>query len=434
VVAVLMSRSAALVTALLAVLKAGAAYLPVDPAWPAARLGAVLRDAGVGLLVADEAMSGHELAAAAVAAGVQVMVACEEAAGRDGVLPGRCLADQAAYVMYTSGSTGVPKGVVATHREVAALAGDQCWQQAGRPDRVLFHAPHAFDASTYEVWVPLLSGGQVVIGSWAEVDTAALRAVIAAHQLTHVHVTAGLCRVLAEENPGCLAGVREVLTGGDVVPAAAVARLLDACPGVSVRHLYGPTEVTLCAVQHQVRRVGDVLPIGRPLDNTRAFVLDQWLCPVPPGAAGELYIAGAGLARGYLNQPGLTAERFTGCPFGAGERMYRTGDLARWSRQGELEFAGRADEQVKIRGFRVEPGETEAVLAACPGVAQAVVMVREDGPGDKRLVAYLVPASGGDGAEAGDLARWAPGGVLEFAGRADEQVKIGGYRVEPGET
>ena len=180
--------------------------------------------------------------------------------------------------MYTSGSSGVPKGVVATHREVAALAADRCWQQAGRPERVLFHAPHAFDASTYEVWVPLLSGGQVVVGARVPADPGLLRLAVAARGLTHVHVTAGLFRVLAEQDPGCLAGVREVLTGGDVVPAGAVARLLEACPGVSVRHLYGPTEVTLCAVQHQAVRAAGVLPIGRPLDNTRAFVLDSVSC------------------------------------------------------------------------------------------------------------------------------------------------------------
>ncbi|MEU0950724.1 AMP-binding protein, partial [Streptomyces canus] len=300
--------------------------------------------------------------------------------------------------MYTSGSTGVPKGVVTSHRDVVRLAMDRCW---GVTPRVLFHAPHAFDASSYELWVPLLSGGTVVVAPTEAMDGKRLRALIAGHDVTHVHVAAGLGRVLAEQDPQCFSGVREVLTGGDVVPAGAVRRILAANPGVVVRHLYGPTEVTLCATQFTVddeSAVPDVLPIGRPLDNTRVFVLDAGLRPVPVGVTGELYVAGAGLARGYLGRPGLTAERFVACPFGAaGERMYRTGDLVRWSAEGQLLFVGRADAQVKIRGFRVEPGEVEALLAMHPALAQAAVVVREDVPGDKRLLAYVVPAEGADG-------------------------------------
>jgi amino acid adenylation domain-containing protein len=253
----------------------------------------------------------------------------------------------------------------------------------------LFHAPHAFDASSYELWVPLLSGGTVVVAPPEAMDAATLRQLIGAHDLTHVHVTAGLFRVLAEKDPACFAGVREVLTGGDVVPPAAVRRVLSHHPGVTVRHLYGPTEVTLCATQHESRdadELGDVLPIGRPLDNTRVYVLDGALRPVPAGTPGELYVAGAGVARGYAGRPALTGERFVACPFGEpGQRMYRTGDRVRWDAQGRLVFAGRVDEQVKIRGFRVEPGEVEAVLAAHPDVSQAAVVVR-----DGRLIAYLV--------------------------------------------
>jgi amino acid adenylation domain-containing protein len=272
--------------------------------------------------------------------------------------------------MYTSGSTGVPKGVAVAHRDLAELVLDRCWgARAGL--RVLWHAPYAFDASVYELWVPLAAGGQVVVAGGGELAAAGLRRLVGSGGLTHVHVTAGLCRVLADEDPGCFAGVREVLTGGDVVPAGAVARLLAACPGLVVRHLYGPTEVTLCATQFAVSGEDGapaVLPIGRPLDNTQVFVLDRWLCPAPVGVAGELYVAGAGLARGYVGRAGLTGERFVACPFGAGgRRMYRTGDLARWGAGGALVFVGRADDQVKVRGFRVEPGEVEAVLAACPG-------------------------------------------------------------------
>ncbi|WP_181809775.1 AMP-binding protein, partial [Streptomyces shenzhenensis] len=216
-----------------------------------------------------------------------------------------------------------------------------------------------------------------------ELDGEAIRSLVGVYGLSHVHVTAGLLRVLADEDPGCFAGLREVLTGGDVVPAGSVAAVLEACPGVVVRHLYGPTEVTLCATQGVVEAgvVPVVLPVGRPVDNTRVYVLDGGLLPVPPGVVGELYVAGAGVARGYHGRSGLTAERFVACPFGGvGERMYRTGDLARWTADGELVFVGRADDQVKIRGFRVEPAEVEQVLVAHPGVAQAVVIAREDTP------------------------------------------------------
>ncbi|WP_414942902.1 amino acid adenylation domain-containing protein [Amycolatopsis sp. cmx-11-51] len=381
VFAVLMERSAELVVAALAVLKAGGVYLPLDPTWPAARTRSVLADAGACLLVVSEAMAGQDLGVVEVRA---------DAGVDEGSLP-VVRETAAAYVMYTSGSTGVPKGVVATHRDVVGLAEDRCW---GSPSRVLFHAPHAFDASSYELWVPLLSGGTVVVAPAERMEAAVLRGLIAEHALSHVHVTAGLLRILVDEDPRCFAGVGEVLTGGDVVPAGSVRRVLESNPGVVVRQLYGPTEVTLCATQYEVGAVGEVdgvLPIGRPMDNTRVYVLDERLRPVPVGVAGELYVAGAGVARGYLNRPLWTAECFVACPFGSGGRMYRTGDRVKWDAAGRLVFVGRVDGQVKIRGFRVEPGEVEVVLAGHPGVAHAAVVVREDVPGDKRLIGYVVP-------------------------------------------
>ncbi|MEW1780457.1 non-ribosomal peptide synthase/polyketide synthase, partial [Streptomyces sp. NPDC086777] len=391
-VAVAMDRSVELVVAVLAVWKTGGALLPVDPGWPAARTAMVLEDCGARVAVADPAAADGTFGRAATATGTVIV---PPGAGDDedpADLPGGRPADLTAYVMYTSGSTGTPKGVVVSQRDLVELVTDRCW---GEPARVLAHAPYAFDASVYELWVPLTSGGTVVLAPSGDVDGRVLRSLTEDHGLTHVHVTAGLMRVLAEEDPGCFTGLREVLSGGDVVPPAAVAAVLAACPGVAVRHLYGPTETTLCATQHLVTDAGalhDVLPLGRPMDDTRIYLLDDGLAPVPPGVTGEVYVAGAGLARGYHGRFGTTAERFTACPFGTpGERMYRTGDLARWTHDGRLVFAGRADDQVKIRGFRIEPGEVETVLATHPKVAQAVVTAREDTPGDKRLIAYVVP-------------------------------------------
>ncbi|PHQ52169.1 hypothetical protein BLA24_09650 [Streptomyces cinnamoneus] len=363
-VAVLMERSVDVVVVLLAVLRAGGVYVPLDVAWPVGRMEEVVGDAGACVLVVDAGLVGHGLVGWARAGGVGVVSADAEmdAECDAGVLLPVVRAGQAAYVMYTSGSTGRPKGVVAAHGDVVRLALDRCWGASGSM-RVLFHAPHAFDASSYELWVPLLSGGTVVVAPPVAVDAGVLRGLISAHGVSHVHVTAGLLRVLAERDPGCFVGVREVLTGGDVVPAGAVRRVLECCAGVVVRHLYGPTEVTLCATQWVVSDaavVGDVVPMGRGLDNTRVLVLDGSLCLVPPGVVGELYVVGAGVARGYVGRPGLTAERFVACPFVSGERMYRTGDRVRWTADGQLVFAGRVDDQVKIRGFRVEPGEIES--------------------------------------------------------------------------
>ncbi|MGW3210312.1 non-ribosomal peptide synthase/polyketide synthase, partial [Streptomyces sp. NPDC001135] len=390
-VALLMERSPDLVTAVLAVLKAGGAYVPLDPRFPESRMRHILAETGARVLVADTAG-----AAAPFAGGVTVLEAGPALAEGPAEDPGvEVRPDQLAYVMFTSGSTGVPKGVGVTHRDIVALAYDQRFEYGH--SRVLLHSPTAFDASTYELWVPLLTGGTVVVAPAGDLDAVRLRETVARHGVTALWLTAGLFRLIAEDGPGCLARVQQVWTGGDVVPAAAVRRVLEACPGVVVVDGYGPTETTTFATTHRVdsaAAVPDSVPIGRPLDGMRVYALDTALRPVPAGVAGELYIAGAGLARGYLGRPGLTAERFVADPHGpAGTRMYRTGDVVRWNRDGQLEYLGRSDDQVKVRGFRIELGEIEAVLARHEAVGQVAVVVREDRPGDQRIVAYVVPAA-----------------------------------------
>ncbi|WP_084337528.1 non-ribosomal peptide synthetase [Actinomadura oligospora] len=411
-VGVTAERSAELVAALLAVWKAGAAYVPVDPSWPAPRRAMVLEGTGAAIVLAGPGLEEQAPEGARVLVLGEWVRAGEARPVRVPLAP-----DDLAYVMYTSGSTGVPKGVAVTHEGLAALVADPWWG-LGESSRILAHAPYGFDASVLELWVPLAAGGQIVLAPPGDLDAHALPALVTGAGLTHVHVTAGMFRVLADEAPGCFAALDEVLTGGDVVPTASVAAVRAACPDTLVRHLYGPTEITLCATGHVVTTADAApLPIGRPLNGTRVFVLDSRLRPVPPGVVGELYVAGSGLARGYLGRAALTAERFVACPFAAG-RMYRTGDLARWTPDGALVFAGRGDEQVKIRGFRIEPGEVEAVLAAHDAVAGVAVIAREDRPGDKRLVAYVVAAGGdGDGGPAVDavaLRRFVAGRLPEY--------------------
>ncbi|MEV7009218.1 amino acid adenylation domain-containing protein [Streptosporangium sp. NPDC051022] len=388
-IALLMERSPTLVITILAILKSGAAYLPLDHQHPTEHLQRILTDAHTTLLLTDTTHHDHQLTRTSGLPTLTIPPVTTLPADAPSTSPPPDTAQpgHTAYVMFTSGSTGVPKGITITHQNVIDLVMDRCWRQP-YTQRILFHAPHAFDASTYELWVPLLSGGRIVIAPPGNVDAAGIRSLVKRHELTHVHVTAGLFRVVAEEDPDAFAGVREVLTGGDVVSPNAVQRVRAANPGITIRILYGPTETTLCVTQLETG--AGRLSIGRPMDNTRTYVLDAGLQPVPAGVAGELYIAGTGLARGYVGRPGLTAERFVACPFGEpGERMYRTGDVVRWNSSGELEFVGRADDQVKIRGFRVELAEIEAVVGELPSVRQAIVVVREDRPGDKRLVAYV---------------------------------------------
>ncbi|PRX03724.1 UNVERIFIED_ORG: nonribosomal peptide synthetase DhbF, partial [Actinomadura viridilutea] len=394
-VAILQERSVDLLVSTLAVLKAGGAYVPLHHSDPAARQERIMAEAGARVLLTDRAMRDRAPSAA------QVVVVDDDPQlaaqpETDPAVPAR--PEQLAYVMYTSGSTGTPKGIGITHQDVLSFARDRRWSGLGR-DRVLLRSPHAFDASTFEIWVPLLHGGEIVLAPPGELDAPTLARLLTTERVSVAFFTTALFNLLVDEHPDCLSGLREVWTGGEFVSPQAIRRALQACPDTTVVHVYGPTEMTTYATCHPMRTPypvrDDNVPIGRPMDNVRAYVLDDRLRPVPPGVAGELYLAGEGMARGYVARPDLTAERFVASPFGEpGERMYRTGDLVRWTAEGELEFLGRVDQQVKLRGFRIEPGEIQAVLHEHPQVAQAAVVVREDRPGRKELVGYLVAAEG----------------------------------------
>ncbi|WP_326695959.1 non-ribosomal peptide synthetase [Streptomyces sp. NBC_01754] len=393
-VAVLLERSAHVVVALLATLKAGGAYLPVHSGHPADRQRWIVEQSGAEILLTDAAMTRRGLPD--VARTVHLTTHGPATTGAPAAPP-RVTVDQddLAYVMYTSGSTGHPKGVAVRHGGLADLVLDPCWD-TGNHERVPLLAPIAFDVSLYEILVPLLHGGSVAVFPDGPFDIDRLRTHITRHGITALHLTAGLFRVVAEEAPDTFATVREVLTGGDVIAPGAVDRVLRACPDLVVRALYGTTEATVFSTHTALTapyRAGITVSSGRVFDGVELYVLDERLDPVPPGAVGELYIAGRGLAKGYLERPDLTAEAFVADPFGGdGTRMYRTGDLARLSADGELEFAGRATDLVKILGFRVELAEIESVLTAFPGLAHAAVVAHEAGAGD-RLAAYLVPES-----------------------------------------
>ncbi|HWU06629.1 MAG TPA: amino acid adenylation domain-containing protein [Streptomyces sp.] len=401
-VGILMGRSAALVTASLAALRAGAAYVPLDPRWPAERLTRVAEVSALRALIVDETTRTHPWVRQL---GPDVPVVSVDTAGRvrqggpaaPGVLPAVTGGARLAYVMFTSGSTGLPKGVGVTHADITALASDRTWGD-GAADAVLMHSAYVFDASTFEIWAPLLNGGRVVVAPEGALQPAVLRRLVTRDGVTAAFLTTALFNVIAETDPEALGLLRLAASGGEAAAPGVLQRLAAAHPGTAFLNVYGPTETTTFATLHRVRpgdAPGGVPPIGRPLDGMRAYVLDAALRPVPPGAEGELYVAGAGVARGYLGRAGLTATRFVADPFtGTGERMYRTGDLVRRDADGTLHHVARADQQIKLRGHRIEPAEIEAALCADPSVRAACVLVREDLPGDRTLTAYVVPAPG----------------------------------------
>ncbi|WP_431934514.1 amino acid adenylation domain-containing protein, partial [Nonomuraea jabiensis] len=383
-VGLLLPRSAHLVEAILAVQKAGGAYLPIDPGYPADRIAFMLSDAAPVLVLGQGDPSGT-----VVSMDHPVWTDHPDTDPTDSDRIAPALPTQPGYVIYTSGSTGRPKGVVVPHTGVAALAATQIDRFGIRPDsRVLQFSSPSFDVSFGDFCATLLAGATLIFVPRDELLGADLARSAARHGATHLQLAPSALAALPPEAD--LPGVT-LIVAGEACPPALTERW---SAGRTMINAYGPTEATVYAATSD-RLAGTATPIGRPVVGARLYVLDDGLRPVPPGVTGELYIAGAGLARGYLADPALTATRFVPAPFGsAGTRMYRTGDLARWGRDGQLDYLGRVDDQVKIRGFRIEPGEIAAVLQEHPAVAQAVVIVREDRVGDQRLVAYVVPAAG----------------------------------------
>ncbi|MDX3119251.1 non-ribosomal peptide synthetase, partial [Streptomyces scabiei] len=400
VVAVALERGVDLVVALLAVVKAGGAYLPVDPGHPAERIAVVLEDAVPAVVLTARSFTDVIPAAAPVVV-LDEPAVTELLAGLPGTAPGGAVRPaHPAYVIFTSGSTGRPKGVVVTHEGIVnRLAWMQQRFELSAADRVVQKTPFGFDVSVWEFFWPLSVGaGLVVARPEGHREPEYLASLIVGQGVTTVHFVPSMLEAFLSEPSaaGCGEVLRRVVCSGEALSLHTQERFFEVLGGVELHNLYGPTEASVDVTAWRCDREQSIgaVPIGAPVANTRGYVLDAALDPVPVGAAGELYLAGVQLARGYAGRPALTGERFVADPFEPGARMYRTGDIARWRGDGQLEYLRRADEQVKIRGFRIEPGEVQAVVAAHPQVAQAAVIAREDVPGDTRLVAYVVPDDG----------------------------------------
>ena len=396
-VAVCIDRSFEMVIALLGIIKAGGAYVPVDSGYPAERQAYMIRDAGAPVILTQTKFAGRmsNLDATVLALDADWNRICDQPGEN---LRGGAEPSHLAYVIYTSGSTGQPKGAMNTHR---AVCNRLLWMQdeyaLTASDRVLQKTPFSFDVSVWEFFWPLMTGARLVLARpEGHKDPAYLVRLIREEDITTLHFVPSMLRVFLEtEGARECASVKRVICSGEALPYELQERffgLLDA----ELHNLYGPTEaavdVTYWACQRSSAR--KVVPIGRPVANTQIYILDGNMQPVPVGVPGELHIGGVQVGRGYWRRPDLTDERFVPDPFRSGGRLYRTGDLARWLPEGAVEYIGRLDHQVKLRGFRIEPGEIESVLSQDAGVKQAVVVAREDAPGDQRLVAYIAARSG----------------------------------------
>lgn len=385
-------RSIEMVIALLGILKAGAAYVPIVASYPSARIEFMLEDTQAKIVVTQRSYAGL------LPAGLQEFLLDDlPRLPVSAPLPVECSPADRAYVMYTSGSTGNPKGAEIPHRAIERLTNNENCVPLG-PGQIMLHAaPIAFDASTIEVWGPLLSGGTVALYPDAIPTAAGLGACIAKMNVTALWLTAALFNMVIDQDPAQLAPLKYLITGGEALSVAHVRRALHALPGTQLVNGYGPTETTTFATCYPIPRTLDdectAIPIGRAIRQTRLYCLDAERNPVENGAVGELYIGGFGLALGYLNRPELTEKAFVDDPANVGAKIYRTGDLVRVMPSGDIDYVGRADKQVKIRGFRIEPGEIENALTRCSGVTASAVVAHSTSAGDKRLVAYVVPSA-----------------------------------------
>ncbi|WP_441249545.1 amino acid adenylation domain-containing protein [Kitasatospora sp. McL0602] len=389
-VGICLPGGAEMITAMIAVLKAGGAYVPIDPGYPAERLAFLIGDSAVPVMLTSAA-----LAPGLPPTGAETLLVDDL---RPGPIAGpplsRTTPDNVAVLVYTSGSTGAPKASMVTHRGLVRLVRAKGEHTFGDATRLVQHMSISFDAAQNELWQALLSGACLAVapGDFHSVDE--LEKFLAEHEVEAISFAAGFFHAVADTDPGILAGLRRVVVGGEALSAAHCARVLDRLPDLEIINEYGPTECSVTSTCFPVERGGPpgrTVSIGRPTADARVYLLDQDLQVVPVGVTGEAYLAGDGVCRGYRDRPALTAERFLPDLFGApGARMYRSGDLMRWRPDGTLEFVGRSDDQVKLRGYRIELGEIEQALARHPDVAGAAVVVREDQPGRRRLVGYVV--------------------------------------------
>ena len=388
-------RSPELMVALVAILKAGGAYVPLDPAYPKERFDLLLEETQISIVLTQRSLASTVLAGRDLFS-LFVDEMHEAASPAEDLNPEPVSRPNSlAYVMFTSGSTGRPKGALIENRAIVRLVRNTNYCEFGPEHVHLLFAPISFDASTFEIWGALLNGGRLVLMPPQTSSLEDLGRTIREHRVTTLWLTAGLFNVMVEQRLGDLRPLHQLLAGGDVLSARHVRAVLENLPQCRLINGYGPTENTTFTCCHSMRAgdvVPDSVPLGRPISNTQVYILDDQMKPVAIGETGELYAAGDGLARGYLNNPDASAEKFVPNPFieGAEARLYRTGDLARWREDGTIEFRGRADNQVKILGHRIEPGEIETALSKHAGVQQVCVIPHCDVNGSKRLVAYYI--------------------------------------------
>jgi amino acid adenylation domain-containing protein len=397
-VGICLERSIDMIVGMLGILKAGGAYVPLDPDYPSERLSYMLEDSQVSLLLTQEKFV-ETLQATSFSQHPERIICLDRDwqtinQGNQDNLNNITHSDNLAYVIYTSGSTGQPKGVKVVHRGVNRLLFGVNYAHLDQTQRFLQMASISFDASTLEIWGALLHGARCVIFSEHIPTAKNIQAEIHKQGITILWLTAALFNSIIDSDPQALSGIQQLLIGGEALSVTHVQKALEALPSTTIINGYGPTESTTftCCypLPRQLEKTIESIPIGRPISNTQIYILDQYLKPVPLGVPGELHIGGDGLAQGYLNRPELTQEKFIPNPFN-NSKLYKTGDKARYLPDGNIEFLGRIDNQIKIRGFRIELGEIEAVLSQHEQVQASCVIVREDTPGDKRLVAYIVP-------------------------------------------